>query len=265
MGSFSPVAAWKADCVKGVEEMALADIHTHMLFGVDDGARSEEEMYGMIDQAYQSGTRIICFTPHFHPGYWGDHGQQITQTFQRLKEGLRTSHPELRVYLGNELRYAPECIDWLESGDCRTLNQTRYVLVDFSEAAPEKRIGNGLDRLLNAGYVPILAHAERYRALHGNSRLIQEYRDNGVIIQADAQSLFRGFGFSVRRQCKRLLANGLIDLFSSDAHDCSSRPPDMKDCFDYIAKKYGKSCAGSLCWDTAGRILCGEAVRKDYD
>ena len=52
--------------------MALADIHIHLLFGVDDGAKDEDEMHAILDAAYQAGTRVLCCTPHFHPGYFGD-------------------------------------------------------------------------------------------------------------------------------------------------------------------------------------------------
>lgn len=152
----------------------------------------------------------------------------------------------------------------LTDGICRTVNGTRYVLVDFSETAPEKVIGNGLHALLNAGYIPILAHVERYRSLHGKIPAIQSFWHDGVVIQADTQSLFRGFGLLVQRQCRKLLSLGLIDLFSSDAHNCTSRPPEMLGCFNYISKKYGADYAATLCCNNAIRLLRGEAVRKDF-
>ena len=145
-----------------------------------------------------------------------------------------------------------------------TFNGTRYVLVDFSETAPEKVIGNGLHALLNSGYIPILAHVERYRSLHGKIPAIQSFWHDGVVIQADTQSLFRGFGLLIQRQCRKLLSLGLIDLFSSDAHNCTSRPPEMLGCFNYISKKYGADYAVTLCCNNAIRLLRGEAVRKDF-
>ena len=244
--------------------MRFADIHSHVLFGVDDGARNETEMYSIVDQAYRSGTRILCCTPHFHPGYFGDNSKKVEQAYAQLTRYVQSKYSDLALYLGSELRYEPECTTWLQSGVCRTVNGTRYVLVDFSEAVSAKIIGSGLNNLLNAGYIPILAHVERYRALHGKIFTIQEYRNNGVIIQGDTQSLFRGFGMLVQHQCRKLLAKGLIDLFSSDTHNCTTRPPEMRACFDYLTKKYGSDCAAALCCDNALRILRGEAVRKEF-
>lgn len=244
--------------------MAFADMHIHLLFGVDDGAEDEDEMRAIVDEAYRSGTRVICCTPHFHPGYFGNHVDKTNSAFASLSAYVKDTYPDMMLYLGNELRYAPESVAWLRQGICKTLNNTRYVLVDFSEAASEKTIVSGLGALLNAGYMPVLAHTERYRSLHGNISVINELWHNGVVIQADTQSLFRGFGFLVQRQCRKLLAHGLIDIFSSDAHNCTSRPPDMAACFDYIRKKHGADYAADLCYHHANSLLCGETVRKDF-
>lgn len=243
--------------------MAFADIHVHLLFGVDDGAKDENEMVAILDAAYQTGTRVLCCTPHFHPGYFGGNHDKVDAAFERLSSYVKEKYPDMSLYLGNELRYEPECVAWLRQGVCRTVNDTRYVLVDFSEAAPQKVIENGLHALLNAGYIPILAHAERYRSLHGKIPVLRSLWHNGVVMQADSQSLFRGFGLLVQRQCRKLLSLGLIDLFSSDAHNCTSRPPEMLECFNYINKKYGANYAAALCCDNALRLLRGEAVGKD--
>lgn len=120
--------------------MALADIHIHLLFGVDDGAKDEDEMHAILDAAYQTGTRVLCCTPHFHPGYFGDNYGKVNAAFERLSSYVQKTYPDMALYLGNELRYEPECVNWLRQGVCRTVNGTRYVLVDFSEAAPEKQL-----------------------------------------------------------------------------------------------------------------------------
>lgn len=91
-------------------------------------------------------------TPHFHPGYFGDNYGKVNAAFERLSSYVQKTYPDMALYLGNELRYEPECVTWLRQVVCRTVNGTRYVLVDFSETAPEKTIGNGLHNLLNAGY-----------------------------------------------------------------------------------------------------------------
>ena len=86
--------------------MGLADIHIHLLFGVDDGAKDEDEMHAILDAAYQAGTRVLCCTPHFHPGYFGDNYDKVTAAFKRLSSYVQKTYPDMALYLGNDLAEA---------------------------------------------------------------------------------------------------------------------------------------------------------------
>lgn len=235
--------------------MYFSDIHIHALPGVDDGAQNIDDMKKIISRSYQDGTRVICFTPHYHPGYFGNNRDKILKSYDITAKYILENYPDLQCFLGNELRYSPECIEWLQNGDCKTLNNSRYVLVDFSELEEERVITSALYNLLNSGWKPVLAHVERYISLHKKINLIRKYRDNGILLQSDTQSIFRGFGFRVEHQCKKLLSEHIIDVFSSDAHNCNSRPPEMKSCFTIVSKKYGKDYAIGLFYKNAINIL----------
>ena len=240
--------------------MSLTDIHIDALFGVDDEAKTEEEMNAIIDASYSDGVRTLCLTPHFHPGYFGDNNAKAFTAFQLLSEHVKKECPEMSIYLGNELRYSRGCLSWLADGSCRTLNKTRFVLVDFQEAEDRLALLGGTGKLLSAGYVPILAHAERYRNL--NFRDLYSLRADGVLIQMDAQSIFRSFGFGAQHRCKRMLAEHLIDIVASDAHNLKNRPPLLSICYSYIAKRHGVKYADAICAENALHILTDNAVGK---
>lgn len=243
--------------------MILADIHNHSLYGVDDGPRSREAMLDMIDASYRDGVRYLCLTPHCHPGYFGDNFRQAAEAFDFLRETAAVRYPDLRLILGNELRCAPGSGGWLQDGYCRTINGSDYVLVDFSEMEKQKQIEKGLERLLNAGYIPILAHAERYRNLDTRLQRIGEFRANGVLIQVDAQALFGRFGLRAKMQARALLRQGLVDFIASDAHDLTDRPPQLSVTYSYILKKYGQSCADAVCIENARRLFFESENGKD--
>lgn len=245
--------------------MDFSDLHIHILCGVDDGAKTEADMYAMADAAYARGTRIICATPHFHPGYFGDNIKGSEGAFARLSAYVSEKYPQMKLYLGNELRYSKDCVSWLEQGACRTINGTSYVLVDFSEREEKRNIVRGLENLLNAGYTPILAHAERYSDFGRDFRPLADLRANGVIIQIDAQSVTRGFGLSTQYRCRKLLEKMLVDIVASDAHDLYFRPPDMASCYAYIKKQYGTDYAGAVCLENAEHILTDNTAGKDMD
>lgn len=237
--------------------MEFTDIHIHALFGVDDGAKNENEMNAIVEAAYADGVRTLCLTPHFHPGYFGENTDRSSAAFALLLQYAEQHCPQLNLFLGNELRYSQDCISWLKEGQCRTLNQTRYVLVDFSETEAEKGIVTGLEKLLNAGYIPILAHAERYRGLSAEIKKLEGLRENGVLIQVDVQALFGRFGLRIQRRAKSILANGLATFVASDAHDLIGRPPGISAGYNFIAKKYGTDYANAVCNENALHLLQG--------
>ena len=220
--------------------MQFADIHNHMLFGVDDGAHSEAEMTQLIDASYTDGVRHLCFTPHYHPGYFGEHQEQIAAAFELAKAYVAQNYPDLMLYLGNELRYERSYIDWLEQGRCQTLNGTNFLLVDFLYLEPPENILEAMLRVLNAGYTPVLAHVERYEKFRRDLREIDRLKSWGVILQVDAQSPLGGLGHGAKVRSRRLLEDGAVDFIASDAHDLTDRPPQLRPCFDFVCRKYGE-------------------------
>ncbi|MBQ7800871.1 MAG: hypothetical protein IJ375_00940 [Oscillospiraceae bacterium] len=237
--------------------MSFADIHIHALWGVDDGPETEEEMYAMLDAAWADGVRTMCLTPHFHPGYFGDNGERAEQAFRQLERYAAGKYPMLRLYPGNELRYADQCLTWLAEGRCRTLGGGSYVLVDFDEGEPERNIVKGLERLMSAGYRPVLAHGERYRALTRGT--VRALRRGGVLIQIDVGSLFGEYGFGAKLRCGRLLRARLADIAATDAHDARRRSPVMSRGYRAVEKKYGSAYADALFEKNSLRLLEGDS------
>jgi len=237
--------------------MQFSDIHIHALYNCDDGANSLERMRKMIDASYLDGTRHICLTPHYNPGYFGENFSKRDEAFKLLLEYTKVKYPQLQIVLGNELRYNSGCENWLSEGHCRCMNNTKYVLVDFFEEESKKTISKGLDKLLSVGYIPILAHAERYKDIRGDDDFLKEHRDNGVLVQIDTRSIFGDFGLGARMFCKKLLRNYVVDFVSSDAHDLKKRPPGIKEAFEYIGKKYGKKYAEAICCINALDMIFG--------
>lgn len=244
--------------------MTFTDLHNHLLCGVDDGAANEKEMQDMLDAAYADGTRIICATPHFHPGYFGDNREAVKAVFTKLKR-YANKYDDMKLYCGCELRYSNNCLDWLKNGDCMTINGSRYLLVDFAENADAEFIVASMFKILNAGYIPILAHAERYEHFHRDMREIQRLQECGAVIQVDAQSLFGGWGPGSKKRGRKLVKRYYADLIASDAHNLIERPPQMSRCCEYVSKKCGAQYAERILMSNPLSILNDSDIRKDLD
>jgi protein-tyrosine phosphatase len=230
--------------------MIFADIHNHALSDADDGARSEEMMYQMVDAAYADGVRHLCLTPHFHPIFFGDNREASEESYRKLQAYAAQHCPQLKLYLGNELRYGPNCDGWMREGFCRTLGDTSLVLVDFPSEASQRLIIRGLSQLLSMGYRPILAHAERYTNLKVHA--VQDLVRNGIQIQINAGALTGAFGCRVRFRARQLLRHRLVSLVATDAHDLHRRPPLLSSGYQLTVKYTDK--------DYADRIFCSNAV-----
>ncbi|MBQ0102275.1 MAG: hypothetical protein KBT31_05730, partial [Firmicutes bacterium] len=213
--------------------MIFTDIHIHILPGVDDGADNVDVMKAMLDRIYDEGVRLVCATPHCSRELFGDNRKLILPAFEQLKE-YAARYPDLKVCLGNELRYSQNCIEAVRDGNCLTLNGSRYVLIDFEEDESEKVIIDAMHRILSTGYTPVLAHAERYVKLSAKPEDLNRLRRDGVIIQVDSMSVFGGWGFSSKLRSRKILKNYCADVVGSDGHNLSSRPPILAKCYDYV-------------------------------
>lgn len=231
--------------------MFYTDLHMHALWGVDDGAKTEAEMLAMVRKAYDDGTRHLCLTPHFHPGYFGDNREKVQQIFGQLTSICGQELPELKLALGNELRYNKNCVSWLRDGACLTLNGTRNVLVDFLSHEERITILRGIDRLLSHGYVPVLAHVERYRTLTMDD--IRKFSGDGVLLQVDAGALRLRFGLWVSHRAKAILSEGLAYVIGSDAH--GEKDVCLSSCYKAIKSKFTEQFARELCCENGIQLL----------
>jgi len=231
--------------------MYFSDIHTHLLYDTDDGARTYEDMIAMVDLAYQQGTRFLCATPHFDPALFGDNRERALKAFSELSEYCRDKYPDLELAMGNELFYVRDSGLWLMKGLCNTINGTNFVLVEFDIDVSEKEMDEALYRLLNRGYVPIIAHAERYRRVRLKKLLV--FSKMGVLIQANTDMLSLGYFAGMRLQI--MLKHHLVDFMSSDAHNMKSRAPVMKDAYELVSLKYGEEYAKAICRENALKLF----------
>jgi protein-tyrosine phosphatase len=234
------------------------DLHTHMLCGVDDGAKTEEEMYAMLEMAYADGTRALCVTPHYSPYLFGDTYEASEASFALLADYVAKRHPDMYLYLGHELGYHGSCINALNDGYCRSIAGSRYVLVDFPENVGFFEIQKAMNQLQQTGYHPILAHTERYRALHGKIKWIEDFVESGGKVQINASSILGDSGSGAKSQWKKLLSKRLAHIISSDGHNLTTRLPKMSVCMDYLKKNCDAQYIRELTWDNACHVIMDE-------
>ena len=231
------------------------DLHSHMLCGVDDGAHDQEMMFAMLDIAYADGIRAICLTPHYSPYLFGDTFERSKRSYAVLSEYAAQKYPEMKLFLGHELGYYHGCERALGAGRCRTIAGGRYVLVDFLEHIDFFEINRSMNHLRNIGYIPVLAHAERYRCLSHNIPWVKDFVLAGGLVQVNAQSFIGGLFSPQRSLAVRLLRQELVHVIASDGHDAESRPPLISVCMELLKKYCTQEKIRELTWDNPRKIV----------
>lgn len=244
---------------KGDMRVDYIDIHSHILFGVDDGARSEEEMIALLEASYADGVRTLCVTPHFQPAYYGRNTEKAKRAFALLSDYVRKTHPDMTVHLGSELGYYTDCKAAIEEKECFLLGG-KYLLMDFLPETSAFTIQYAMEEMLASGYRVILAHVERYSALDGKEDLLLEWERRGARFQVNAAAFSRRASSRIKKQVKRLMRLELVHAVASDTHDLKARPTEMRMAEKAIASHYGKNVAELLLSRLPGRILAGENV-----
>lgn len=235
----------------------FVDIHTHLLPGVDDGAPDLSGAISLMKDAQAHGTTAMVLTPHYRGRFRGNVSEKLKPVFEQLQQEAQIQCPGMELYLGCEVGYELDVSEKLADSTVLTLNGTRYVLLEFRDRAFLSRIMEGTLEVLNFGYVPILAHVERYEAFRNHPELAGELIHLGALIQINADSVMGRLGFEVKRFCNRLLRKHQVHFVATDAHDAKIRRPYLKDCYAKIARRYGKERAQLLFYKNARTMLNG--------
>lgn len=241
--------------------IGYVDVHCHILPGIDDGAQNMDMTMQMVKKAYEEGIRIIIATPHYHPRRGKADTQVIEQMFDSVRDKIKTVYPDMELYRGNEIYYRHNTVEYLKQGKLFSMAGSDYVLVEFSlSGVEETEIIDAIKALEMAGYLPVIAHVERYENIVGDIEAVQEFVKAGAYIQVNAGSILGDSGGSARRFAKKLIKNDLVHFVGTDAHDVRRRAPLMKKCASYITKKFGGDTAQMLLVDHPTLLIHNELI-----
>jgi protein-tyrosine phosphatase len=235
----------------------LVDIHSHVLYGLDDGARTLEESLAMVQMAAQYGTTDLVVTPHANPEYEFD-PQRIVQEIEEISAACG-GNP--RLYPGCDFHLSYENIqDAIDNPDKYTINHGSYLLVEFSDLMISRSTTEVFARLMDAGMIPIITHPERNALLRQRLTEIAEWASSGVLVQVTAQSLIGDFGRQAQEFCQVLLRRGLAHFVASDGHDCKRRPPRLDEAHAWLLENCGPEAAEGLCAENPRAVLTGKPL-----
>ena len=223
------------------------DIHCHILYGLDDGAKSRKMMYAMLRRAATEGITRIVATPHVTPGVHRFDREQYATAIQEAAEYCMAEGLGISLYEGCEILYTSHTSRFLNEGKIPTLAGTERVLVEFSPDIRYEELCDALDDLQHNGFLPVVAHVERYRCLAVWPSRAEKIKQNmEVYFQMNCSSVYKEKSWFTRRFVHWALENRQIDALGTDSHNTSSRPANMKKAYKAVKQKYSAGYAKHL-------------------
>jgi protein-tyrosine phosphatase len=236
----------------------LIDIHSHILPGVDDGARTMEEAIAMLKMAVADGVTTQVLTPHIHIGRFNNTLATLAKQFFNFRSRLRAEGIPITLKLSAELRIGPEImpiinnqqIPWLGSD-----NGVKTLLLEF----PPREVPFGSEHLIRwlqkKNIRPVIAHPERNREFQQHPEKLEPFIDIGCPLQVTASSLTGRFGQGPQKLAIRLLKEGKVDVIASDCHNLKSRPPNLSEGLREAAKIVGESAANAMVHELPRQLI----------
>ncbi len=239
------------------------DLHTHILPDVDDGAENISEAFEMLSNAVQNGTTDIVLTPHYLTNDMRSFGlskDEIYERFTHFKNKAYERFKDINLYLGAEVFAVNHIEKIIEEGMLISINDTKYILIEFAFDDQSLRVELIIDKLIRLGYIPLIAHPERYGFIQRNPIDILRLLNKGALLQINSMSLAGRNGRIAQEIAYSYLANNMATAVSSDCHSCYQRTPDLSEVHSFISINFSSALAEKLLYDNPKAIIQGKNI-----
>jgi len=231
----------------------LTDIHCHLLPYVDDGAENLTESKALLRLQAEQGVSTVYLTVHMRHHMFETPREEVEMQFQRLKDEI-DGDPEMpQILLGRENHCDRMLLKALEDGTAMTMGNSRFMLLEFHDHSSED-IRFFVSKVQELGFEPIIAHVERYPAVHRHPDLATELAEKGAWLQMNTEGLLGKEGSKQKKFCWNLMKSGVISFVGSDAHHVNFREPDLGECARVLSRKLSGSMANTILYENPARL-----------
>ena len=197
----------------------MTDAHSHILFGIDDGSSSLKESIELLKKMKDTGFNNVILTPHYIEGsVFNANNIDKMNRYEMLLEELEKQNIDINIYLGNEIFISNNILSNIKRNQILSLNNTKYLLIELPFHNKILNLEDIIYEIKVKGYIPIIAHPERYTYFQENKDLIDKLREEEVLFQANYASILGYYGKSSEKLMKYMLKKGYIDYLGTDIH-----------------------------------------------
>ncbi|MFC4769452.1 tyrosine-protein phosphatase [Effusibacillus consociatus] len=238
----------------------MIDIHSHILPGVDDGAKNLDEAVNMALMAYRDGIHTVVATPHHKNGVYHTSAELIVELVGELNSILLNRGIPVTVLPGMEPHvYSDFCNDLLD-GTILTLNRNKkYVFLELPYDQVPRYLNQIIFQIVLAGFIPIIPHPERNYSIRKQPDILYEAIKRGALSQLTAGSLLGAYGKPIQDLSEKLIEHNMVHIIASDAHNTGKRRPALAEAYSLIEQKWGKEIFIEF-MDNAKAIIDGKDI-----
>lgn len=233
----------------------MIDLHSHILPGIDDGAKTLDVSLEMARIAVADGITVMACTPHIYPGMYMNDGPGIDTARKLLQDELDEAGIALKLVLGADVHLVPGLLDGLRSGIVPTIHASRYFLLEPSHTTPPPRLEESVFNLVAAGYTPIITHPERLTWVEDHYPMFKRLISQGAWMQVTAGALLGNFGPRAKLWSERFVGEGHTHILATDAHSAGRRSPQLTPALSVAEQLIGATEARRLVYDRPLAIL----------
>lgn len=201
----------------------MIDIHSHIIPKIDDGAKDLETSLRLLEIARDGGTKSIIATPHYYKGFYNFEYKDISRKIEVLKTLAKNNFIDIDIYYGQEICFFKDMFKELEERKIGTINNTKYMLIEFPLDDFTKDIFDEIYELQIRGIQPIIAHPERYKVFKNNPQEINKLIEEGYLFQLNSGSILGEFSKETKKTAELFLKNNIYSFIGSDAHNLKTR------------------------------------------
>lgn len=243
------------------------DIHSHYLFGLDDGARTLDETLAMLQQAASLNITHLLATPHATELTDDAFSEQVLHRFETVQHEAKKAGIPVRLSLAAELFFSRRLMDWLRYPWATLANNQKYLLFELPLLDLPEGVGEFIFQCRLKGITPILAHPERYIYLHNKLEKLYGFFQQGALIQINAGSITGQFGQRVQNVAFTFIKGGFAHFVASDAHEIKYRNYEtLIRAYEELAKFADSSFLDQLFFANPQKAIAGQVIKiRDVD
>lgn len=240
----------------------MVDIHTHIIYGVDDGSDTIEESVAILKCAAQNGVTHLILTPHYIDK--GEYNKdECLAKFQILKDEIRKQDVGIKLYFGNEIAVYGNIAEILEDGQVESLAGSKYMLIEFPMNVDVPYVEDTIYEMKLKGFIPIIAHPERCECFRIHYDRIKKAVEEGAYMQCNTGSLNGSYGITARKIVKNMLKDNLVHFFATDTHSIkNTRYDKLIYVQDEVEKLVGRYAKNRLFVYNARNILINKEIEE---